>query len=382
MIVSFILFGIIGFTYVGYPIIVYLIAKRFSRKECKLEEVSYPSVTVLITGHNIAHLIPSKLDNLSGIQYPGDLSIMFAFDGCNDSSLELVEETKNRGYPFVLSVANSAERNGKESAIRNALQFIDSEVLVFSDADAILELDAITQLVNKLQTPGVGAVSGREIHEKEGDEGASEGQSLFYKYEEFLKRSLEKISSLCYVQGGNFAMWRRFYPSRIPSGATQDGVIAFNIVKSKYRVAYEDNAVSKEPYNLSNQNDFGRRVRTVSRAFYSVMANLNVMNPFVTGWFSFHLMFGRVLRWFSLPIACVAVVVGFFSGNKIYISALVVGLFLWGGFYYLGWYLERRKQRLKLAYFVYYFTYIHFAAGVAVFRVLMGKRTTVWKPST
>jgi len=382
MTVSIVLFGLVLYTYLLYPLIVAFLAKGKGSQAGGGEVQNWPSVSVLVTGHNIAHLVDAKLDNLSNIQYSGTMSVFFVLDGCTDRTAALVLERAGSGYPFELSIVESPVRNGKESALRKAIDLIQSDVLVFSDADAFLEGRAIEALVTKLiSDPRIGAVSGREIHEKTGNSGASEGQGLFYRYEEFVKRNLERISSLCYVQGGNFAMWRKLYPATIPAGATQDGVIAFEIVKRGYRVAYEERAVSREEYNLSNQADFSRRVRTVSRAFFSILSRPDSLNPFRCGGFGLHVMSARVLRWLAGPIAIAALIAGLLSGPIWYKSLLAIGAVSWGALLAYGWSSDRRGKRVKLPYFVFYFSYIHWAAAMAVWSVLRGKRTTVWKPS-
>jgi len=381
MFLSIFLLGLVVYTYVIYPVVVFVLSRISGSRNVKAGKTELPSATILITGHNIGHLIPAKLKNISKIKYSGNLSVRFILDCCDDDSEDLIRAAAGN-FKFPLNVTFTTERNGKEFAIGQALADITSEVLVFSDSDAFLEVDAVEILVEKLMEPGVGAVSGRELHVKEGESGASQGQGLFYRYEEFLKKNLERIGSLCYVQGGNFAMWRKLYPKNIPLGCTQDGIIAFDVVLSGNRVAYEEAAVSSESYNLTNEQDFARRVRTVSRSFFSVLSRLPVLNPFVAGWFSLHLLSARVLRWFTLPFGVIGFVTGLVLGDSWYRVVLIVVASVWCALFLLGWLSERSERRSKLGYFVYYFSYIHYAAAVATVSVLFGKRAVVWKPSS
>lgn len=346
--------------------------------------IDFPSATILITGHNISRLIPQKLDNLATLEYLGNLSVLFVLDGCTDDTQKIVEDRMKAGYPFNLGVSVNSERNGKEAALLNAIPKITSEVLIFSDADAMMQEDTVQHLINRLVQPGNGAVSGHEIHIKESETGASEGQGLFYQYEEFLKRSLSKFSSLCYVQGGNFAMWKRLYPieNKVPLGATQDGIIAFDVVLSGNKVALEQKAITKEVYELSNSEDFARRVRTISRAFYAICCRPKVLNPFKHNGFAIHLITGRLLRWLTLPIAVLALILGLGFGPSWYKSLLLFGTLIWSVIALIGWKMEKHNKRNKLFYFVFYFTYIHIAAAWAVLKAIMGHRTAVWKPSS
>ena len=156
---------------------------------------------------------------------------MFVLDGCTDRTEAKIKDHVNKDNKYPITIYSNPKRYGKEAAINGALDQVMTEVLVFSDADAILNNDCVERLVTRLMQDGIGAVSGREIHEKNSDEGASEGQGLFYKYEEFIKGKLTAVGSLPYIQGGNFAMMRKLYPQNIPEGCTQDGIIAFDVVR-------------------------------------------------------------------------------------------------------------------------------------------------------
>lgn len=381
---SFFIFILIIYTYFLYPLLVFALSRLPLKAKADDKKVSYPSSTLLITGYNIEKLIDKKLENIYSLKYPGELSIVFVLDGCTDDSERLLMRGVESGFPFPMSVIASKTRHGKEAALYRAVKGLTTEALVFSDADAIMEAETITHLINRLQEPNMGAVCGREVHTKNSKYGASEGQGLFNKFEDFLKVNLSKISSLCYIQGGNFAMWRKYYPieNPVPMGATQDGIIAFDIVLQGKKVGYEPKATTMEPYSLSNLNDFKRRVRTISRAFYAILCRPQVLNPFKTKWFSLHLISGRILRWMSVPLTLVALCIGLILGPQWYKLLLILLSMTFAIFTLIGWYFEFRKNRKVFFYIFFYFTYIHLAATLAVFKVFLGYRTVVWKPSS
>jgi cellulose synthase/poly-beta-1,6-N-acetylglucosamine synthase-like glycosyltransferase len=372
---------LIIYTYLIYPLIIYIWGRFVKQKETIKKIEKYPSVTLLIPGHNIHHLVKTKVENIMKQEYEGHLKFLFVLDGCTDSTEELLTELKNKNNPFLLDIVSTKERNGKEAAIRVALEKVDTKVIVFSDSDAMLNPDCVQKLIEKLMQEGVGAVSGREIHRKSSEQGASEGQGLFYKYEEFIKKYLNNVGSLPYVQGGNFAMFKELYPEDIPLGCTQDGVIAFNVVSKGYRVSYEPKAISSEEYNLSNKEDFSRRVRTITRAFYSIICKPQVFNPLKTGSYFLHVLSGRIFRWFALFFALFTLFFGLCSESENIYYFTLGGFITWISLALVGYLTERKGKRIKLPYFVYYFSYIHLAAAIAVVKVCLGKRTSVWKPS-
>lgn len=368
-------------TYLIYPFILFLWNYIKPKKITTRNLESFPDVTFLIPGHNIEHLLDIKIKNLMKVTYEGNLKYLFILDGCTDNTEQKIKKYISLNTKYPIDIFINHKREGKEAAIRKALNMVKTEVIVFSDADAILDTNCVKQLVNTLMKENIGAVCGREIHTKINDKGASEGQGLFYKYEEFIKERLADIGSLPYIQGGNFAMLKSLYPKNIPPGCTQDGIIAFDVVLAGYKVAYESNAISTEEYNLSNNEDFQRRIRTISRAFYSILCRPAIFNPLKSGTYFYHILSGRLLRWLTLPILIISAIAGIFSKSSIIFYLSIIGTLLVLILVLLGYFFEKSNNRKKLPYFAYYFIYIHLAAMIAIIKVLYGSRTTTWNPS-
>lgn len=376
--------GVVIYTYVGYPLILVLWVRIFGKRDTsRSQSIKLPSVSILVTVHNGEALVEPKLANLGGVKYSGVLDVNFVLDGCTDGTEREIRKAIAEGdFPFTVNVFSQAERKGKESAIRNALPDIGGEVLMFSDADAILSHSTIAGLVDKLLEDGVGVACGREVHHSKQSSGAGQGQGLFYRYEEFVKRYQEEVASLTYVQGGVFAMWRELYPEEIPAGATQDGIIAFNAIRNGKRVAFAADTLSEEYYDLTLKGDFLRRIRTISRAFYAICVSCYVLNPFKTGMFGFHLVSSRILRWLSCPMVIAAnLMLSPLIPNSPVAKLIILVEALFLTLAVVGYICEARGTRLKLPYLCFYFCYIHVAAFVGLCRVVLGYRTTVWRPT-
>jgi cellulose synthase/poly-beta-1,6-N-acetylglucosamine synthase-like glycosyltransferase len=379
------------YTYLGYPVILlfqkkiegYFFERRRNDDSLVISR-SFPDVTLIMTMHNAERLVWQKVKNIVELQYPGKLTFAFVLDGCSDNTEVEIKKAVKKYQLENAAIFPQKERVGKEQAIKNALSHIPDRVLVFSDADALMQEDAISKLVLKLQEPKVGVACGKEVHSHTAkNEGAGEGQGFFYRYENAVKQNQEALHrSLCYVQGGIFAMKREHYPSNIPPGATQDGMIAFQTIENGERVAFVEDALSFETYDVTNQHDYERRKRTISRAFYAILVCKRVLNPFKYGMFSIDLFSSRVLRWLSLYIVglgFVFSVVGFNGSILSYLLLFVPLIFVLLSFF--GYVAEKKKRRIKLLYVFYYFLYIHMAAAIAVFKVIKGDRTTMWKPT-
>ena len=206
-----------------------------------------------------------------------------------------------------------------------------------------MQEDCVERLISSLVQPNAGAVCGREIHAKNNAHNASEGQGLFYIFEEFIKEKLTRIGSLTYIQGGNFAMYKDLYPKeilRLHSGWNY----CLRRVLSRHKVVYEPRAVTTEEYNLSNSEDFNRRIRTISRAFYSIICRPDIFNPFKVGLYFYHILSGRLLRWLTLPILSAAGIVGLFIENNFINWLVIYGVVFCTFLVILGYLLEKLKK--------------------------------------
>ncbi|MCC9642364.1 glycosyltransferase [Rhodopirellula sp. JC740] len=375
---------VIGYTYVGYPVLLWVLNRLGARNN---QEASFgdqwPSATLVIPVHNGETVLRQKLTNCDGLQYEGDLSILFVLDGCNDGSEAVLRECIAQNVcRWPVSLFDSGERVGKEAALRQALGTVSSDVLVFSDADADFSSSTVAELVGPLTNPKVGVCCGRETHISAAGAGAGEGEGLFYRYENQIKKWQIPICSMTYVQGGVFSIKRELFPKRIKPGCTQDGVIAFETVLAGQAVRFVPTAVSTEPYKITVGQDFARRVRTVCRAFFAVACYAKLFLLPRTLWYGFHLMSHRVLRWFFIPLFLVMFVaailgVGTYPELWLLITAQIGFLVL----ALIGWFIESQGRRMKLPYFAYYFVILHTAAFIAVVKTILGHRVVTWQPT-
>ncbi len=386
MIYAVILFcaALIGYTYIGYPMLLWLLNRLgVSGEKTASFGNQWPSATLVIPVHNGESVLKRKLNNCDGLDYEGDLSILFVLDGCSDDSEKILRDgIDGNRCRWPVSIYDSGERVGKETALRRALATIDSDILVFSDADADFTPSTVVELVSPLANPKVGVCCGRETHISSEGAGAGEGEGMFYRYENQIKKWQIPICSMTYVQGGVFSIKRELFPERIKPGCTQDGVIAFETVLAGQEVRFVPTAVSTEPYKISVGQDFARRVRTVCRAFFAVVCYARLFFLPRTWQYGFHLMSHRVLRWFFIPLffaMLLAAVIGAIENVELWLLVItqvgVLGLAL------IGWLMDSRGRRLKIPYFAYYFFVLHTAAFIAVLKTAIGHRVVTWQPT-
>ena len=143
------------YVYLGYPILVAVLAGLKSKKIAK--KPIAPRVSLLITAYNEEKVIGDKIENSLKINYPkGDLEIVVVSDGSTDGTNRIVEGYANQGIILHRYPSNL----GKINALNRSVPEVGGEVLVFTDASSMLGKDSIKELVANFADSTVGCVTG------------------------------------------------------------------------------------------------------------------------------------------------------------------------------------------------------------------------------
>jgi cellulose synthase/poly-beta-1,6-N-acetylglucosamine synthase-like glycosyltransferase len=148
--------GLVWFSIFGYLAILGWKASRFAKSD--EHPTSWPDIAVVIPVLNEEKLILSKLSNTKQSDYPRErMSIMVVDGGSKDRTVELVRRAMARDKEIQL-VCLEAVR-GKAEQVARALDLLKQEIVVVTDADALLERSCIKKLVVRLKNaPGAAMV--------------------------------------------------------------------------------------------------------------------------------------------------------------------------------------------------------------------------------
>ena len=129
-----------------------------------VDNAAWPAVTVLVAAHNEQAVIADILMALLEVDYPRDcLAIVPVNDRSTDRTREIIDSFVEK-YPGRISPFHrTGGKPGKAAALKDAMAFVNSEVVLVFDADYIPGKALIRQLVAAFFDPEVGAVMGRVV---------------------------------------------------------------------------------------------------------------------------------------------------------------------------------------------------------------------------
>lgn len=280
------------YVYFGYPAVLWLLAKSLPHRRLENEAIT-PTVTLIISCYNEADVIRAKLENSLALDYPKDkLSILVVSDGSDDGTDEIVNEYASQG----ISMIRQEGRLGKTMGLNLAMERVTSDIVVFSDANAMYAEDAIAMLVRNFADDTVGYVVGAALYTDGSDSASAQNEDLYWRYEMAIKTWESQLHSVVGGDGAIYAIRRRLW-ERLQARDINDFVNPLQIVAKGYRGIFEPTARCFEETAGDFNREAARKERIVNRSFRGLMRVKEVMNPFRTGIFSFQVISHKLLRW-------------------------------------------------------------------------------------
>ncbi len=239
---------------IGYPLLLALYARLFPRPIHK--EFTPQRLSVIIPVRNGARWVEAKIRSLLASNYPVHLiEILIVSDGSNDGTNDLV-----LGYGDERVRLLALPPGGKAVAVTQGVENASGDILVLSDVRQEFDADALAHLVRCFAEPSVGVVTG-ELVIRQGLSLEEFNTGLYWKYEKWIRRNLNRIDAMLGATGSIYAI-RRELAVRIPADILLDDVyVPFTAVFKGSRIYFEDQA---KAYDLPTalHSEFWRKVRT------------------------------------------------------------------------------------------------------------------------
>ena len=255
--------GGLAWTHVGYPVAMGVLARTRPRPVHKAEQT--PSVALVVSAHNEEAVIRRRIENALALDYPSDaLQIVVASDGSTDLTDAIVGEIAAENHRVRLL---QCPREGKVAAQHRSVNETSSDVLAFTDANSEWKPDALRSLVANLADDEVGYVCG-QLRLESPDGANMEG--AYWRYEMWVREQESTASSITAGNGAIYAVKRDAYVEDDPKFGHDFG-FPYLMEQMGLRAVYEPAAVAVEKPAAEPEDEYGRKVRTISRALGHIL---------------------------------------------------------------------------------------------------------------
>jgi biofilm PGA synthesis N-glycosyltransferase PgaC len=371
---------VVFYTYLGYGFVIFILSRFKSRAKefCPLQDDDLPCVTILVAAYNEEQCIEDKIENTLNLHYPKDkLSIVFVTDGSTDNTPAIIKKFHAvKGY-------HDPQRRGKIHAVNRVMKYVTTPIVIFSDANTLLNANSVKNIVRHYRDEQVGGVAGeKRIYQNDEDNASGSGEGFYWKYESFLKEKDAEVYSIVGAAGELFSIRTALYEELPDNIIIEDFYLSLRLCAKGYRFMYEPEAFAFETASASIKEEWKRKVRICAGGFQAMVKLKALLNPFRYGVLSFQYISHRVLRWTLAPLFLPII---FFSnfwlamqGSPIYTFILIAQT----GFYLLallGYFLSDKKISVKGFFIPYYFLVMNLSVYAGFFRYLKGKQSVIWE---
>ena len=196
-----------------------------------------------------------------------------------------------------------AERRGKPAVLNDLVLAARGALLVFSDANSMFDANALRELVRPFASAAVGGVCGalRLERPKTEPSAAVANESLYWRYETFIKSLEGRLGILAAANGAIYAIRRELYCALPVQRLTSDDLlIGARVLQQDRRMVFAPQAIAREAANSTIREELRRRVR-VGEAGFNAMADLWPLLLPHRGSVAWMLWSHKVLRW-AVPV--------------------------------------------------------------------------------
>jgi len=363
------------YIYFGYPLSLLLISKIYS-KSIKNKNIQ-PNVTIIVSAFNEKKVIRDKILNSLELDYPKNkFELIVVSDGSTDGTNKIILSFSDNPNikPIIIE-----KNQGKTNAINTAVKESHGDIIIFTDANVKLDISVVKYLINNFADEEVGCVCGQLNYYNDENNMTSGSGSLYWRYEEFIKRYESKTGSTMGADGSIFAIRKALY-TQLPLEMIDDFSTSMLILSKGKRIIFEQNAKAYEMHTTNITEELKRRRRIANRVITAkrfISNDLKKLNFIDKLKFIFHKSF----RYHTLTILIIILILNIYiyliDRNQFYLYTLSLQLL----FYLLaviGNLVKDRKNSMKIFFIPFYFVFMNIMQLLGIIDSMRGKRQITW----
>ena len=332
---------------------------------------------VCMCAYNEAHVIEQKLANLLQLRArEPQLQILIYVDAATDGTAEILQRRIADLSPGAIELHVANERRGKTHGMNLLAARARADVLVFTDANVMLDLACLDELRVHFADSSIGCVCGNLTYVNAHESVTAATGSSYWRFEEALKRLESSSGSMMGADGSIFAV-RRALRRAPPDHIIDDMYVSLMVLVAGFRVVQARNVRAFEQSVTSAREEFSRKVRIACQAFNVhrlVWPQLRCLDVLTRYKYLSH----KFLRWlciYFLGGAAVSYLLALLIAGQSGWAAAALLLVLTGTLLGTRWSIKPFVQIVDLL--------IALAgAGLGVWRALQGQRFQTWQPAS
>lgn len=372
-------FFMIFFAMIGYPILLIVLDKILKPKPIEKNKDYEPTVSYMIVAHNEEDVIEKKLENALNINYPKDkLEIVIASDYSTDNTNKIVENFIENHRDYDMKLYKSIEHQGKTNAQNEAQKITNGEILVMTDANAILKENAIRELVSSFSSKEVVYVCGKLEYINDFENYTNLSESTYWNLDLKLRDIESRFQTITAGNGSIYAVRNKEYII-IPDISCHDSAMPYQYALKQKKALFNPDAISYEKTGSKNSDEFKRKIRMNRTILHIFNDSFKVLNLKKFRWFSLFFFGHRICRymlWLMHIIFIICNMCLFIITKNIFLLIMLIMQFL---IIILGVYSIKKSIKNKYLHMIGYYAMTVLAQCVAAYKQATGQAKPIWE---
>ena len=361
------------YPYLIYPLLLSFFPKHPYSPDLNAD-VSRVDAALIFCAYNEEQSLPDKIENIRALKslHP-ELEILAYSDCSNDRTNELLLEAAD-----VLTPVLGKSRTGKVLGMQKLVSMTKAEIVIFTDANVILEPKSLGRLLQYFTDPTIGSVAGTLLYVSEGPGGetaTAKVGGLYWKLEEKLKRLESETGSTMGADGAIFARRRHNYPM-LPGHLVDDMASSISVIFSGLRCVSAPDVIAYEQSVAVSSEEFSRKRRIACgsiNTYWYLLPQLRKMSLLDRFKFFSH----KTIRWAGAFFLLASIICIWIGGSMLGYPLLMTEALLGGAL--VLWVLGSLGTPVFAT--AYEVLLAILATGIGLAEALVGNTYEIWTPS-
>lgn len=360
---------------IGYPISILLLGKIIKRKNKTIAN-NETSVSIIIAAHNEEKVIQQKLENVISLDYPKEkVEIIVTSDNSTDKTNEIVKKFIKNHPTENIKLYKVKKRMGKTNAQNEAVKIAQNDILVMTDANAMIKRDAIKELVKSF-SENISYVTGKLEYINGELSETSNSEKQYWDLDTKIRDIESNIQTITAGNGALYACIRREYYDFKPIQCHDSAMPLYYVLNGKRAIA-NHRAIAYEKAGENTKDEYKRKVRMSRIVLASILPSIKILNVFKYKWFTYFYLghrTSRYLLWFNHIMLLITNLI-LYNQGKIYIISLIFQLMI----YIIAIIKLLTNINNKVVNIIYYYCMTIFAQTKGVINTIVGKNKPFWE---
>ncbi len=325
------------YAFLVYPTLMFCLSRLCPRRLRPDFNQPLPTIELITAARNEENTIRRKLRNYAHLDYPRHLlTWTIGSDASTDATDRVVREYSDADNSVRL--VRFEQRRGKTGIVYSLAKESKSDILLFTDADIVLDTDALRIIARRFSDPTIGGVVGHMVYHDTDNGVGNKGEGLYNRLEAALRRWESHFWTTVGPTGQCFAVRRGSYRSPPSDGLSDDTYLAMSIPLTGKRVWYEPALRMHDDNSRTLRSEIRRRIRVGRQNAATFMVFRETRLPW-RSLVGFQLWSHRILRNLAaIPILIIVATAPFLDSTLAHLATLAFGM--WTAFVVVGAVLE------------------------------------------